>query len=116
MKKLPFPSFFYRGFKYLNAGNFLILVFWGGVIEMRFEYKTQGTCSQVIYFDINGDIISNVEFIGGCNGNLQAVSKLVEGMTVSKIEEKLAGIHCGNRATSCADQLSQAVRMAKTDK
>jgi len=83
---------------------------------MRFEYKTQGTCSQVIYFDINGDIISNVEFIGGCNGNLQAVSKLVEGMTVSKIEEKLAGIRCGNRSTSCADQLSQAVRMAKMNK
>ena len=80
---------------------------------MKFEYKTQGTCSTLITFDYDNDVISNVQFIGGCNGNLKAVSKLVDGMTVSEIENKLSGIKCGFRQTSCADQLSKAVKEAQ---
>lgn len=80
---------------------------------MHFLYKTKGTCSIQIEFDINEDIITNVIFIGGCNGNLKAISKLVEGMSVSEIEEKLKGNTCGKRLTSCADQLAIAVREAK---
>lgn len=79
---------------------------------MRYEYKTTDTCSQMISFDIEENRISNIEFYGGCNGNLKAVSKLVQGMTVKEIEDKLLGITCGRRPTSCADQLAKAVRAA----
>ena len=80
---------------------------------MRYTYKTSGVCSTQIQFDLDGDIVSNVRFTGGCNGNLKAVSKLVDGMSVDYIEEKLAGNTCGFRPTSCADQLAKAVREAK---
>ena len=79
---------------------------------MRYEYKTQNVCSQRISFDINGDVITNISFLGGCNGNLKAISKLLEGKTVSYIEEKLRGNLCGMKSTSCADQLAIAVRKA----
>ena len=79
---------------------------------MRYNYKTQIVCSQVISFDIEGDVISNIEFLGGCNGNLKAIAKLVDGWTVDKIESYLRGNTCGGRPTSCADQLAQAVRTA----
>ena len=79
---------------------------------MRYSYNTQGTCSMQINFDIEGDVVSNVEFIGGCNGNLKAISKLVNGWTVEKIEEYLRGNTCGGKSTSCADQLAVAVRQA----
>ena len=79
---------------------------------MRYEYKTENTCAQVIRFDINGNVITNIEFYGGCNGNLKAISKLLEGATVEEIEEKLLGNTCGRRPTSCADQLAKAVREA----
>ena len=79
---------------------------------MRFEYKTKNTCAQLIAFDIEGDRIRNIEFFGGCNGNLKAISKLLEGATVEYIEEKLRGNTCGRRPTSCADQLAKAVREA----
>lgn len=69
-------------------------------------------CAQQISFNIDGNIISNVSFIGGCNGNLKAVSKLVDGMTVEEIENKLKGNLCGREPTSCADQLAIAVRKA----
>lgn len=80
---------------------------------MKYTYKTKGTCSIEISFDIEEDIITNVSFLGGCNGNLKAISKLVDGMTVDEIEEKLKGNTCGRRDTSCADQLAKAVREAK---
>jgi len=83
---------------------------------MRYTYKTEGTCSRQIEFDINDDIITNVVFYGGCNGNLKAIAKLVDGMTVSQIEEKLKGNTCGPRNTSCADQLAKAVRKALDQK
>lgn len=79
---------------------------------MRYTYKTKETCSVEISFDIDNDIITNVSFLGGCNGNLKAISKLVDGMSVSEIEEKLKGNTCGRRTTSCADQLALAVREA----
>ena len=79
---------------------------------MQYQYKTQGVCAQVINFDLNGDIVSNISFLGGCNGNLKAVSKLCDGMSVDSIEEKLKGNICGFKNTSCADQLAIAVRKA----
>ena len=79
---------------------------------MRYEYKTENTCSQIISFDIDGNVITNIEFYGGCNGNLKAIAKLLEGATVEKIEEKLLGNTCGRRSTSCTDQLARAVRAA----
>jgi len=79
---------------------------------MRYRYKTTGTCSQFIDFDINDDIITNIVFYGGCNGNLKAVSKLVDGWSVEKIEQYLLGNLCGMRGTSCADQLAKGVRQA----
>ena len=80
---------------------------------MKYTYQTKNTCCKQIRFDINNDVITNVEFLGGgCPGNLQAVPKLVDGMTAHEIEEKLGGIICGFKGTSCADQLSKAVREA----
>ena len=79
---------------------------------MNYTYRTSGTCSVQINFDINDDVITNVSFLGGCNGNLKAISKPVDGMTVGQIEEKLLGNTCGMRPTSCADQLAKAVRTA----
>ncbi len=79
---------------------------------MHYEYKTQGVCAQLITLDLEGDIVKNVAFMGGCNGNLKAISKLVEGMSVSQIENTLLGNTCGMRPTSCADQLAKAVRQA----
>ena len=79
---------------------------------MRYDYATEMVCAQVISFDINDDIITNISFMGGCNGNLKAISKLVDGWTVDKIEQYLKGNICGRRPTSCADQLAVAVRKA----
>lgn len=79
---------------------------------MRYNYKTQNTCSQVISFDLEGNVVKNISFEGGCNGNLKAISSLVDGWTVEQIEEKVKGITCGRRPTSCADQLANGVRLA----
>ena len=79
---------------------------------MRHDYPTEMVCSQLISFDLNDDVVSNIEFMGGCNGNLKAISKLVDGWTVDKIESYLLGNTCGRRPTSCADQLAKAVRKA----
>ncbi|MBQ7327805.1 MAG: TIGR03905 family TSCPD domain-containing protein [Clostridia bacterium] len=79
---------------------------------MTYKYKTKGTCAAEISFDIDGDIITNIKFLGGCNGNLKAISTLLEGKTVDYIEQKLKGNTCGWKQTSCADQLAIAVRTA----
>ena len=79
---------------------------------MRYSYKTRDVCSMQIDFDLNGNIVSNIKFYGGCDGNLKAISKLVDGWTVEKIEEYLLGNTCGWKNTSCADQLAKAVRKA----
>ncbi|MBQ8505853.1 MAG: TIGR03905 family TSCPD domain-containing protein [Clostridia bacterium] len=76
---------------------------------MHFDYPTEGTCSQVISFDLEDGRVKNVSFYGGCDGNLKAMSKLVEGMPAEQLVESLGGIRCGRRPTSCADQLARAV-------
>ena len=75
-------------------------------------YQTEMVCAQEIHFHLEDDVVTQIAFIGGCNGNLKAISKLVDGWTVSQIEEKLLGNTCGRRPTSCADQLAKAVRQA----
>ncbi len=79
---------------------------------MTYNYRTKGVCSMQITFDLNDDVVTNVRFLGGCNGNLKAIGKLVDGMTVDTIEGYLKGNTCGPRPTSCADQLAIAVRQA----
>lgn len=79
---------------------------------MHYKYRTQGTCSMQIEFDINGDIITNVKFYGGCPGNLTAISRVVDGKTVKQIEDWFKDIKCGNKPTSCSAQLAKAVREA----
>lgn len=79
---------------------------------MHYRYKTSGTCSVFIDFDLDDDKVSNIHFTGGCNGNLKAISKLVDGWSVDKIEQYLKGNTCGPRPTSCADQLARGVREA----
>ena len=80
---------------------------------MKYSYRTKGTCSQQIYLYINDDVITNVKFYGGCNGNLKAISILVDGLTVDQITHKCADIQCGFKNTSCADQLAKAVLAAR---
>ena len=79
---------------------------------MEYSYRTRGVCSMQINFRLYGDVVRDVVFIGGCNGNLKAISKLVDGMTVDQIEGYLKGNTCGYKPTSCADQLAIAVRQA----
>ena len=80
---------------------------------MKFEYKTSGTCSSKILFDIDDGIVHDLEYIGGCNGNLQGMSRLVEGMNIDDVIARVQGIHCGMKPTSCPDQLAQALLQAK---
>lgn len=82
---------------------------------MEYSYKPQGVCSMQIDFDINDDVITNIRFTGGCNGNLKAIGKILDGWTVQEIESKVLGNTCGRRPTSCADQLAKAVRQAYND-
>lgn len=79
---------------------------------MDYTYRTEGVCSMEISFHLDGEVVSDIRFTGGCNGNLKAISRLCDGMTVSEIERKLAGNTCGYKETSCADQLAAAVREA----
>lgn len=79
---------------------------------MHYKYNCKMTCSRQIEFDIEGDKVTNIVFYGGCNGNLKAIAKLCEGMSVSEIEKKLKGNTCGYKPTSCADQFAIAVREA----
>ena len=79
---------------------------------MQFEYKTKGTCSQHILFDVEDGKVMNVQFIGGCNGNLKGIGALVEGMNVQDVISRVEGIQCGMKSTSCPDQLAQALKEA----
>lgn len=79
---------------------------------MQYIYRTKGTCSSRIQLRLEGNVVHDVVYTGGCHGNLKAISTLVEGMTVEEIEAKCKGIDCGGRRTSCADQLARAVREA----
>lgn len=79
---------------------------------MSYSYKTRGVCARAISFDIDDNIVKNIKFTGGCSGNTQGVAKLAEGMTTDEIIEKLSGIRCGFKGTSCPDQLAKAVAEA----
>lgn len=78
-----------------------------------YRYTTHQTCSKAINIELDGDTVTHVDFEGGCNGNLKAISKLVEGMTVNEVAAILEGNTCGPRATSCADQLVKGLREAQ---
>lgn len=82
---------------------------------MRYSYKTSGTCTRQIDFDINGNVVSKVTFYGGCPGNLAAISRVVEGKTIEEIENLFKDIKCGDKPTSCSAQLAIAVRKAYED-
>ena len=78
-------------------------------------YKTSGTCSQLIQFEVENNIIQSVSFTGGCNGNLKGISALVSGMNVDDAISKLKGIKCGLKNTSCPDQLAHALEQYKAN-
>lgn len=80
---------------------------------MKYQYRTIGTCSQAIEFEIVDGIVKNVAFYGGCDGNLKGISTLVEGMSVDDVIARLKGIRCGMKSTSCPDQLAQALEQTK---
>ena len=73
------------------------------------EYRTKGTCSRLIKFDVDGDKVKDVQFVMGCHGNTQGVAKLVEGMDIHEVIKRLKGIDCNGRGTSCPDQLAKAL-------
>lgn len=79
---------------------------------MRYSVSPNGVCPSRIEFDLDGNVVKNISFIGGCNGNLKAISKLVDGMTVDKVKDTLLGITCGFKNTSCSDQLARALMSA----
>lgn len=81
-----------------------------------FKYMTQGTCSKLITIAVKDGILVDVEFLGGCNGNLKGISTLVKGLPIDEVISKLQGIPCGNKPTSCPDQLAQCLIKYKSQK
>lgn len=79
---------------------------------MSFHYKPKGVCSREITFDIEDGVIKNVKFSGGCSGNTQGISRLIEGMPAEEAANRLSGIRCGLKSTSCPDQLAKAIKKA----
>lgn len=82
---------------------------------MVYRYKTNGTCSVFIDVEVEGNVVKEAVFHGGCNGNLQGISSLIKGMTYEELKEKLSGIRCGFKSTSCPDQLVKAVEAAMAE-
>ena len=80
---------------------------------MQYTYKTKGTCSREINFEVENGKVKNVQFIGGCNGNLKGIAALVEGMDIDEVISRVEGVTCGPKSTSCLDQLAQALKAAK---
>ena len=80
---------------------------------MQYTYKTKGTCSREITFEVENGKVKNVQFFGGCNGNLKGIAALVEGMDIDDVIARVEGVTCGPKATSCPDQLAQALKAAK---
>ena len=80
---------------------------------MHYEYTTKGTCSRSILFDIEEGKLKNVQYIGGCNGNLKGIGSLVEGMQIDEVITRLEGISCGGKGTSCPDQLASALKQIR---
>ena len=80
---------------------------------MQYDYKTRGTCSREISFEVEDGKVKNVQFYGGCSGNLKGIAALVEGMDIDDVIARVEGIHCGMKPTSCPDQLAQALKQVK---
>ncbi len=80
---------------------------------MHFSYQPEGVCSQLMEIETDGDVISQVSVIGGCSGNLQGISRLLEGMAIEDAIRRMEGIRCGSKTTSCPDQLAQALKMIR---
>ena len=80
---------------------------------MQYTYKTKGTCSREIQFELENNKVKNVQFFGGCNGNLKGIAALVEGMDIDDVIARVEGVTCGPKSTSCPDQLAQALKAAK---
>lgn len=80
---------------------------------MKYTYYPRGVCSRMIELEIEDDIIKDCSFLGGCNGNLQGIVRLIKGMDVNEAIEKLEGIRCNGRPTSCPDQLAKALKAAQ---
>ena len=80
---------------------------------MQYTYTTRGTCSRSILFDVTDNKVTGVQFLGGCNGNLKGIAALVEGMDIDEVIARIEGIKCGPKATSCPDQLAQALKAVK---
>ena len=80
--------------------------------KMEYQYKTKGTCSQMIQFEIVEGKVHNVQYYGGCNGNLKGIASLVEGMDANEVVARLEGTTCGMKTTSCPDQLARAIKEA----
>lgn len=79
---------------------------------MKYTYQTEDTCSREITVEVEDGIVKDVSFLGGCNGNLKAISAVVKGMSVEKVNEVFSGITCGGRPTSCSDQMVKAINIA----
>lgn len=77
---------------------------------MKYQYTTTGTCSRLIDFEVEDGIVKDVNFTGGCHGNLQGIASLVRGMKIEDVIARLEGIRCGNKATSCPDQFTCALK------
>lgn len=80
---------------------------------MEYSYKTNGVCARTIHFEVEGDIVTNVRFEGGCHGNTQGIAALVKGMKIDDVIARLEGIRCGFKTTSCPDQLAKALKQIK---
>ena len=80
---------------------------------MHYEYTTKGTCSRSILFEVEDGKVKNVQFLGGCNGNLKGIGSLVEGMEIDEVITRLEGISCGGKPTSCPDQLASALKQLR---
>lgn len=79
---------------------------------MTINYQPKGTCSRQMTIEVEDGVVKSFQVLGGCHGNLQGISKLVEGMKVEDVIERLSGIRCGSKPTSCPDQLAQALKQA----
>lgn len=82
---------------------------------MKYVYHPQGVCSQEFVFNIEDGKVTSLKVVGGCSGNLQGISKLVEGLTIDEVIEKLKGIQCGFKLTSCPDQIAKALEAYKSE-
>lgn len=78
-------------------------------MEKIIQYRTQGTCCQLMQIKLDGDIVVDADFLGGCNGNLQGIKRLIKGMNIDDVIDRLKGIKCGDKSTSCPDQLAQCL-------